>query len=391
VSPDRVADGSSKTKSPFEVVAASVSAVDVSLDSTGGIHTPQVEFGAGFIDKPRRSNMVYGLIAISILVAGGIVAVVLASQGGKDDKQPVANTEAAIVAPETPTADPTKTAVAAGVANPETGFDLIVDPQGVKVSLDGRPIGKAPLQIRSLRPGEHFIEIEAPAGFFSKHESVMVVSGTADRVVIRLGSMDITGKFVSEPEGANVSLVADGVSVDLGVSPVEYKLDPRKRYEVVFKKSGYATVTKPVEISGSPVVSVAGTLTRARSGSSQSRPLVETDPVATKPETPKPVTPPTVKEKPTTKPNVDKVVERPKPPPSASTGTLLLASKPPCKIFINGRDTGKTTPQRKLELPTGTHRITLVNNEHGIKDTFSVKIKANTPTKSIKNFTSQIK
>jgi hypothetical protein len=384
--PSRVADGSSKTKSPFN---ASVSAVDVAMDSTAGNLTPQVEFGAALLDKPKRSNMVYGLIAVCILVAGGIVAVVLASQSGKDSGQPVATNEAAVVAPETPTTEAPKTPITAGVANPETGFDLIVDPQGVKVSLDGRPIGKAPLQIRSLRPGEHFIEIEAPAGFFSKHESVMVVSGGAERVVIRLDSMDITGKFVSEPEGANVSLVADGVSVDLGVSPVEYKLDPRKRYEVVFKKSGFATVTKPVEISGSPVVSVAGTLTRARSGSAQPRPLVETP---TKTDVPKPVTPPTVTEKPTpTKPPVVKVVERPKPPTNAGKGTLLLASKPPCKIFINGRDTGKTTPQRKIELPVGTHRITLVNNEHGIKDTFTVKIKADTPTKSIKNFTSQIK
>ena len=49
------------------------------------------------------------------------------------------------------------------------------------------------------------------------------------------------------------------------------------------------------------------------------------------------------------------------------------------------------TPQRKIELPVGSHRITLVNNEHSIKDTFTVKIKAGTATKSIKNFTSQIK
>ncbi len=392
--PGRVADGSSKTKSPFDA-AASASAVDVSMDSTGGIHTPQVEFGAALLDKPNRSNMVYGLVGISILIAGGIVAVVLASQSGKDGKQPVATNEAA-VAPETPTTIAAKTPVTTGVANPETGFDLIVDPQGVKVSLDGRPIGKAPLQIRSLRPGEHFIEIEAPPGFFSKHESVMVVSGSADRVVIRLDSMDITGKFVSEPEGANVSLVADGVNVDLGVSPVEYKLDPRKRYEVVFKKSGYVTVTKPVEITGSPVVSVAGTLARGRSGSSQTRPLVDsgttTKPVVPKSVVPKPVTPISVTDKPKPpKPPVEKVVERPKPPATVKTGTLALAAKPPCKIFINGRDTGKRTPQRKIELPAGTHRITLVNNEHGIKDTFSVKIKAGAATRSIKNFTSQIK
>mgnify|MGYP001816574617 CR=1 FL=1 len=144
-----------------------------------------------------------------------------------------------------------------------------------------------------------------------------------------------------------------------------------------------------MEVTGSPVVSVRGAMTRARSGSSQTRPLaVASETTSTEP---KPIVPKEVVEKPKpTKPIAEKV-ETPKPTASAGTGTLLLAAKPPCKIFINGRDTGMMTPQRKIELPVGSHRVTLVNNEHGIKESFPVKIKADAATKSVKNYTSQIK
>jgi serine/threonine protein kinase len=383
-SPSRVADGSNKTQSPFVGTGAQA---ELASASSPSLAQPSQEvlssgFGSSIVTPPRRSNLIYGLIAASILIAGGIVAVVLASQGGESSESGESAVAQPSVADDEKTGGPvTPVEVATGIADADTGFDLIVDPQGVKVSLDGRPIGKAPLQIRSLRPGNHYIEIEAPNGFFSKAETVSVAEGSAERVVIRLDAMDITGKFVSEPKGASVSLVADGISQPLGPAPVEHNLDPRKRYEVVFEKDGYVTVTKPVEITGSPVVSVAGTLSRARV-SSRPVPPVSSDPVEVVKPKPKPVDP---------KP-VDTVVERPKPKPvAAGTGTLLLSAKPPCKIFINGRDTGKMTPQRKIELPVGSHRITLVNNEHGIKDSFTVKIKADTATKSIKNFTDQIK
>lgn len=389
-SPGRVADGSNKTQSPFASTEGQRAPATIEAPGLGhppvAQEVPSTEFGRSIVGAPRRSNMLYGLVAVSILIAGGIVAMVMSSQSGKSSESAMVQ-EPGLIDDSTGERETTATEVATGIANAETGFDLIVDPQGVKVSLDGRPIGKAPLQIRSLRAGEHFIEIEAPSGFFSKHETVVVAQGSAERVVIKLDAMDITGKFVSEPKGASVSLIADGLAQELGVSPVEHRLDPRKRYEVMFEKDGYVTVTKPVEISGSSVISVAGTLSRARVASVSPKPL---PPVSRKNPGGSLTTPGTVSPKPTNVP-VERIVERPKPAPSGAKGTLLLSAKPPCKIFINGRDTGKMTPQRKIELPVGNHRITLVNNEHGIKDSFSVKIKADTATKSIKNFTDQIK
>jgi hypothetical protein len=369
------------------------------------------EFGAALVpQQSKRSNLLYALIAISIIIAGGIIAIVLASTNGKPDEEPgVAMGEPGVAIEDTAgkTVEGTEPGsvdsvvdsvvgeatgpTVTGIANAETGLDLIVNPPGVKVSLDGRPIGKAPLQIRSLRPGEHFIEIEAPAGFFSKSETVTVSQDKADRVEIKLVAMEITGTFDSQPSGAEVVLIADGVSQSLGMAPVDAKIDPRKRYEVVFKKDGFATVTRPVEITGNTALSVVGTLAKARAntkpiipGGTGLKPKPKPDPGTTVVVAPKP---------PIENPVAPKQDDpKPKPPvvDSNATGTLLLSAKPPCNIFIDGRDTGKRTPQRNITLPVGKHRITLLNNELGIKESFNVKITADKATKALKDYTAQI-
>jgi hypothetical protein len=67
-------------------------------------------------------------------------------------------------------------------------------------------------------------------------------------------------------------------------------------------------------------------------------------------------------------------------------GTLMISSKPPCEIYVDGKPTGLTTPQRAIMLPAGAHKITLVNTAQGIKKTVSVQITADKPTKVIQDF-----
>jgi len=407
--PGRVADGSNRTKAPADPGTAGVSEV-LRMANLAAPAAPLEanEFGASVVaPSGRRSNLLYGIIAISIIVAGGIIAVVLASTGGSTDDAEVAEVGAPAlvddvepgsanagepsVAGTTPTIPgPTVT----GIANAETGLDLIVDPAGVKVSLDGRSIGKAPLQIRSLRPGEHFIEIEAPAGFFSKSQTVTVNQDKADRVEIALVAMEINGTFDSQPSGAEVVLVADGVSQSIGTAPATYRIDPRKHYEVVFKKSGYASVTRPVEVSGSDAIQVMATLSKSHSGTKPTHSVTPTSttpgvadiiPASTTAVVATPTHTDTVRE--------PKPIPVPKPKPAVQaegTGTLLLSAKPPCNIYIDGRDTGKMTPQRGIELSAGKHRITLLNNALGIKESFNVKIAPDKATKAVKDYTGQI-
>lgn len=57
-------------------------------------------------------------------------------------------------------------------------------------------------------------------------------------------------------------------------------------------------------------------------------------------------------------------------------GLLALDASSPCRILIDGRDTGLTTPQRELRLAAGRHRITLIDDAHGLEDHSEVVIGA---------------
>jgi hypothetical protein len=47
-------------------------------------------------------------------------------------------------------------------------------------------------------------------------------------------------------------------------------------------------------------------------------------------------------------------------PAQGERGYLDIASDPSAKILIDGADTGKVTPQHRLELVVGHHKLTLV-------------------------------
>jgi hypothetical protein len=52
--------------------------------------------------------------------------------------------------------------------------------------------------------------------------------------------------------------------------------------------------------------------------------------------------------------------DRGSPPAEGERGFLDIVSDPPAKILVDGADTGKTTPQHRLELPVGHHKLTLI-------------------------------
>src|SRR5262249_19563009 len=118
------------------------------------------------------------------------------------------------------------------------------------------------------------------------------------------------------------------------------------------------------------------------------RPPVDKPPVDKQAVDKPPVDKPLVDKPPVDKPPVDKppVDKPPVDHPAGATGTLTLGSKPPCDIFIDGKATGQHTPQRDIKLSVGRHRITLMNNEFSIKETFNVDIKADAPEKMIKDY-----
>lgn len=68
---------------------------------------------------------------------------------------------------------------------------------------------------------------------------------------------------------------------------------------------------------------------------------------------------------------------------TAGTGTLALASKPSARVFLDGKDTGKTTPLQITASP-GRHKVTFMID--GSKYTFSVQVEAGQTTRLVKSF-----
>ncbi|MEZ4359452.1 MAG: protein kinase [Kofleriaceae bacterium] len=288
------------------------------------------------------------------------------------------------------------------LADDQTGFDLYVVPTGVTHwRLDGEVrTDRLPSRIRGIAPGVHAVVIDAPPGFMSQSQNVTVTAGKAQKVTIELPIMEITGYFQSEPGGATVTLIADGERKTLGASPASSKLDPRRVYQVLFEKPGYVSANRPIVFSGVERESIVVVLERAevmiapppKDPTPEAPPVAPTVPKVVAPPPPRPVVKPT---RPPERPRVTPTpTPTPSPPPSdpvvTAEGVLQISAKPPCEIVIDGKATGLSTPQREILLTAGSHRVTLINNEYSIRETFSVNVEADTTSKVVKDFTDRL-
>lgn len=72
---------------------------------------------------------------------------------------------------------------------------------------------------------------------------------------------------------------------------------------------------------------------------------------------------------------------------STTEGILMVSTKPPCSLVIDGKATKLTTPQRAIRLAPGVHDITFINASEKIRKNVSVTISASKTSKLIKDFT----
>ncbi len=233
-----------------------------------------------------------------------------------------------------------------------------------------------------------------------------VVAGKADRLDIKLDAMKgIVGVFGARRRGPPCRSSSTASKEELGPSPAKAPLYPHHTYQVLFEKPGYVSANRPVMFNGAQEEKTAVTLEKASAAGEPIKEVVKAEPP--KPEPPKPevpkqtppkAEPPKVASKPDTgtkvaTPKADPPkVDPPKadPPKAGGTGMLALGSKPSCEIYVDGAKTDKFTPVPNLSLSAGKHRITLVNNEYGIKESFVVEISADKTTKMIKDFSDRL-
>jgi hypothetical protein len=282
-----------------------------------------------------------------------------------------------------------------------------VNPPGVTTwRLDGETRhDRLPLRVRRLATGAHQIEIDGPPGFMSQSQAVTVEKGKAPKVEITLEALKITGVFNSTPSGSSVSLIVDGKREPLGTTPAKAPLDPRHSYQVLFEKPGYVSVNRPVVFTGVADEQISVMLDKVAPGTGPGPggvaivpphagvgPIVhpEHDPRVQPPKDQPPKDQPPKDQPPKDQPPKDQPPKDQPPVVAKGNGSLMLGSKPPCDIFIDGADSGTHTPQRDLKLSAGKHKITLVNNEFGIKETFYVDIKPDAPNKEFKDYSDRL-
>ncbi len=402
--PSMLASGSSKstspaaTEDPLAALAASYSTAPPApalpvprLAPPDPLFDPMASFGSGMLARKDRKGKGMLWVAIGGAALAVVAVVVVIAMTGGEKTSAAAATDNTVATAEPAVAAP----VVAGDQN--TGFDLYVTPPGTMTwRLDGEArTDRLPSRIRGIAPGQHTVALDAPPGFMSQNLSISVEQGKAPKVEIVLQPLDINGEFASNPPGATVSLIVDGKRETLGPSPATTKLDPRKSYQVLFEKPGFVSINRPVVFTGTTEEKINVTLEKAgRAAAVAQTPVTRPEVKETK--APKATTVAKAEPKETKAEPKETKVE-PKETKSDATpavakgsGTLLLGSKPPCDIYIDGKDTGMQTPQRDIKLSAGKHRITLVNNEFGIKETFTVDIKADAVEKQIKDYSDRL-
>jgi hypothetical protein len=232
--------------------------------------------------------------------------------------------------------------------------------------------------------------ISAPAAQPAPEAAAAVAPGAPDPAAA--GAAPASPELVdvridSIPAGATVMLVDRGRAQLIGDTPVDTALDPSREYDLVFTSPSAPPHVEHLDPRTTRRVEVA---------------LGMHDAVAHPADAPRPVehaaadhpadAPRRVEHAAADHPAAEHTPARPARPraepraePPVGQGTLMISSKPPCEIVIDGRTTGLTTPQRSISLPAGNHRITLLNSEKSIHKVVSVQIIANTTAKIIED------
>jgi hypothetical protein len=377
--------------------AASAHHMPLAHSASDSMFDPMGSFGGGMLARrPSNNNKLFLAIGAAAVAVVAVVVIIASTGGSKSSKTAAADTGTKPAAAE----------VVPGDQN--TGFDLYVSPSGTMTwRLDGEArTDRLPSRIRGISPGAHTVAIDAPAGFMSQNMPINVEMGKAPKVEITLQPLDIAGSFTSTPPGATVSLIVDGKREALGPSPAKAKLDPRKTYQVLFEKPGFVSVNRPIVFTGGLEEPIEVTLEKAGGAAVAAIPPTNTEARAaiepahvekktTRSEKVAKAVAPEKADRPEKTEKVEPKVEKtPEVKEAAAevkgTGTLLLGSKPPCEIFIDGKSTGLSTPQRDIKLSAGKHKVTLVNNEFGITEKFVVEIKADAVEKQIKDYSDRL-
>jgi hypothetical protein len=181
-----------------------------------------------------------------------------------------------------------------------------------------------------------------------------------------------------------VSFVDGGHAVVVGRTPLTIMVDPSQSHDIALTLLDHETQLATIPAGG--MTALAVDMGPAKAGAMKTAPQ-QVAVAAPREEMPAPKKV-TRREAPKHEPKAQHITQ---PAPRAETpsgkGVLMISSKPPCEIVVDGRSTHLMTPQRSIPLAPGTHTIMLVNAGMKIHKSLEVAITAKKPTKVIQDFT----
>lgn len=131
-----------------------------------------------------------------------------------------------------------------GVAVAGTVGDIFVssNPAGGKIFIDGKETGfVTPRLLEGITTGKHTVEVRS--GDLIARKEIDLKKGAIENLDMKLGRITIPVKVTSDPDGAEIFLNNE----KLGVTPTLIHL-PAGSHVIVYKKSGYESVTDSVVI-----------------------------------------------------------------------------------------------------------------------------------------------
>lgn len=257
-------------------------------------------------------------------------------------------------------------------------------PKGASVQIDGKEYQeKTPWVGVDFAPGNHKIQISHP-DFHPYELAENKQAGEEIRIQYALFPKKVTLTVPVATAGTTLCILQSPTEEPLPTqcqvspnSPYVFEPQPNVKYYLRASKKDYKSVILPMNFEGQTMWSPPAVVALEKSDSSSPQPP-DIGPVETPP------MPPVVVVIPMDRPmditpemapvEMAPVVDMTPPPMGGETGTLRLSSKPTAMIMVNGQNMGYTP--KKLELPAGTHKVTLINNEQGLKKTITVTIKA---------------
>jgi serine/threonine protein kinase len=226
-------------------------------------------------------------------------------------------------------------------------------PPGAEILLDGEALASergrplvTPAEVPLVPVGSHRVRLDIP-GYVSWDGDVEVTADAPAKIHKTLSMTPGTLVVTTVPSGAIITL--DGE--ELGASPTRLAWIDRAREHVLgITLEGHAAVEKRLVFEGE-LLEERVTLTRAAPRRAPAATPVPRPPGA----------------KPAPAPRAAKGAKR--------FGYVSLNSIPWAKIYIDGQDTGRTTPARNLKLAPGRRTVRLVNPHKRYSKTLVLTVK----------------